>query len=170
MRGGVSDSCISLLLRKSSSPRAWGCFGVDVRALHGKAVFPTCVGVFPPPCHAACLQCRLPHVRGGVSCRDAGEFLLGCVFPTCVGVFPQRKIDRARYISLPHVRGGVSRGVQERHGQALSSPRAWGCFERHKHLVDRGGVFPTCVGVFLHDLRHCLCGRRLPHVRGGVSP
>ena len=91
------------------------------------------------------------------------------VFPTCVGVFPQRKIDRARYISLPHVRGGVSRGVQERHGQALSSPRAWGCFERHKHLVDRGGVFPTCVGVFLtRPLAAKRCAR-LPHVRGGVS-
>ena len=67
VRGGVSDSCISLLLRKSSSPRAWGCFLSVKSTGPGTSVFPTCVGVFLVAYKNATDRPCLPHVRGGVS-------------------------------------------------------------------------------------------------------
>ena len=70
---------------------------------------------------------------------------------------------------LPHVRGGVSASVPGGTACAVSSPRAWGCFQDHQQVKRRHHVFPTCVGVFLTA---CTMGNprhSLPHVRGGVS-
>ena len=70
VRGGVSVKCQSVETRYRSSPRAWGCFRL-LDYVHARlAVFPTCVGVFPPCLRNYSFHCSLPHVRGGVSCSD----------------------------------------------------------------------------------------------------
>src|SRR5690606_39303769 len=90
--------------------------------------FPTPVGVFLQALSAAFRSCRLPHARGGVSCRLAGAHQgsqssprpWGCfqtcrgtrwttpVFPTPVGVFPADTAVGRSCLGLPHARGGVS--------------------------------------------------------------
>ena len=67
VRGGVSARSYSQTGRKTSSPRAWGCFYLGVPITHILFVFPTCVGVFPPGVIHKPGERRLPHVRGGVS-------------------------------------------------------------------------------------------------------
>ena len=47
VRGGVSDPTDSGGPTKWSSPRAWGCFSSRAGENSSRAVFPTCVGVFP---------------------------------------------------------------------------------------------------------------------------
>ena len=53
--------------------------------------------------------------------------------------------------------------------EALSSPRAWGCFLPLFLADGREAVFPTCVGVFLTGSKAPKSSAGLPHVRGGVS-
>ena len=48
VRGGVSSGGMLLDALRLSSPRAWGCFYYSEDLDAGMAVFPTCVGVFPP--------------------------------------------------------------------------------------------------------------------------
>ena len=91
------------------------------------------------------------------------------VFPTCVGVFLFSGEVRRPEKSLPHVRGGVSAIIRYRKHEALSSPRAWGCFRLNERSAQFLIVFPTCVGVFLHHHQQCGPLGGLPHVRGGVS-
>ena len=148
VRGGVSTGLSVHKAGTASSPRAWGCFLSDCRGKPCAVVFPTCVGVFPVLRPDAYLWPRLPHVRGGVSDREAafrqtlrssprawgcfrGRALLlhhGRVFPTCVGVFLPPCQARKSCASLPHVRGGVSSTRCACGAVAWSSPRAWGCF------------------------------------------
>ncbi len=88
-------------------------------------VFPTPVGVFPPPFWAFWRVPGLPHARGGVSNADDakasaytssprpwGCFFVGgaqrdseWVFPTPVGVFPKLSTAVLQSSSLPHTRG-----------------------------------------------------------------
>ena len=111
---------------------------------------------------------RLPHVRGGVSTfsqdserrKPSSPRAWGCfssplmlrmwsmVFPTCVGVFLSDGTTRGQYRCLPHVRGGVSNFVVSAFCYAMSSPRAWGCFQTKDGKLLFDLVFPTCVGVF----------------------
>ncbi len=190
MRGGVSTSRNYRQGRRRSSPRAWGCFRVRQRRSQMLVVFPTCVGVFPPPPAWPGVGRRLPHVRGGVSSAAPPATLIasssprawGCfradgrghdaaaVFPTCVGVFLDRGRDDRGGAGLPHVRGGVSQHVGDPRRGQQSSPRAWGCFHRAGLHLPVRCVFPTCVGVFLPAGPVQPALARLPHVRGGVSP
>ncbi len=70
---------------------------------------------------------------------------------------------------LPHARGGVSTTAWTQGGSHESSPRTWGCFSAGAPERDLIFVFPTHVGVFLHQLRNLATAHRLPHARGGVS-
>ena len=91
------------------------------------------------------------------------------VFPTPVGVFLSDDTCASVAEGLPHTRGGVSNSDFEHGCLAWSSPHPWGCFlgkQRCRcHLV----VFPTPVGVFLHERSFHALVERLPHTRGGVS-
>ena len=91
------------------------------------------------------------------------------VFPTCVGVFLFSGEVRRPEKSLPHVRGGVSAIIRYRKHEALSSPRAWGCFRLNERSAQFLIVFPTCVGVFPSSREQTYLCPGLPHVRGGVS-
>ena len=51
----------------------------------------------------------------------------------------------------------------------LSSPRTWGCFWTFCRIAGCCRVFPTHVGVFLHEFNTGRPGSGLPHARGGVS-
>ena len=170
VRGGVSIHAGITESVVVSSPRAWGCFSLDVEDEYWTGVFPTCVGVFLPPQNNNGLRSGLPHVRGGVSSSPqppprsspSSPRAWGCfqgtltagsvqrVFPTCVGVFLSSPCALAMSTGLPHVRGGVSTLSLKIQNRIESSPRAWGCFYQRLHP---------------HDTR-----RGLPHVRGGVSP
>ena len=172
-----------------SSPRAWGCFLHLLAVLFVPAVFPTCVGVFPPRSTGFRAPDRLPHVRGGVSSicfmlrprSRSSPRAWGCfreragaraalhVFPTCVGVFPRPPAGRDGAARLPHVRGGVSQCTTSPRSLHWSSPRAWGCFQGRSRQQHRPAVFPTCVGVFPRSLIFVIAVLGLPHVRGGVS-
>ena len=127
------------------------------------AVFPTPVGVFPPPRDRPSRLLRLPHARGGVSfmksasclfpwssprpwgcfCRSAAVHRRRVVFPTPVGVFPVQAGWRAAHPRLPHARGGVSAVCGELASSTLSSPRPWGCFQKLCRLGANLQVFPT---------------------------
>ena len=72
VRGGVSSGCFSSALAMRSSPRAWGCFLIQMNRLRVMPVFPTCVGVFHLIPHQAAKMHCLPHVRGGVSAQKFG--------------------------------------------------------------------------------------------------
>ena len=50
--------------------------------------------------------------------------------------------------SLPHARGGVSVPAGPSIAVRMSSPRPWGCFQRHIRFKGDIVVFPTPVGVF----------------------
>ena len=111
-----------------SSPRPWGCFCFRLNFQPDDLVFPTPVGVFPPPAGGGGLGWGLPHARGGVSqvhqvfqldfessprpwgCFPEWADLPGAkeVFPTPVGVFPAIRSGASCVRSLPHARGGVS--------------------------------------------------------------
>ena len=79
---------ISFFRSAMSSPRAWGCFYIDVFSGALSTVFPTCVGVFPLAAMPSERIMSLPHVRGGVSSCSVSDRVAILVFPTCVGVFP----------------------------------------------------------------------------------
>ena len=189
VRGGVSSWTTRSGPAQRSSPRPWGCFS-GARLLSGATgVFPTSVGVFPRARGSAGARSCLPHVRGGVSrlgwtvgpwcessprpwgCFQGGVSGLGHqgVFPTSVGVFLLKKLEELLLSGLPHVRGGVSGPSTTIEDLARSSPRPWGCFWTEQIDALAPDVFPTSVGVFLHDphVSHVRTG--LPHVRGGVS-
>ena len=70
---------------------------------------------------------------------------------------------------LPHMRGGVSHPVLLDVKKVASSPHAWGCFSAISINELSGGVFPTCVGVFLTQMFSIKAKPSLPHMRGGVS-
>ena len=86
-----------------------------------------------------------------------------------MGVFPDFYLSVLATSCLPHARGGVSLLLPCSTPKKLSSPRTWGCFHGFPggHAVQL--VFPTHVGVFLHELKIYGDGLRLPHARGGVS-
>ena len=152
-------------------------------------VFPTHVGVFLQGPRMRLSPCRLPHARGGVSVGCSRHGLLqwssprtwGCfyprlgyclpreVFPTHVGVFLTRGFFSKTADSLPHARGGVSQTNPAPLAPILSSPRTWGCFQPVETPDGIGGVFPTHVGVFLHQTIELSLRKCLPHARGGVS-
>ena len=52
---------------------------------------------------------------------------------------------------------------------SVSSPRTWGCFWTFCRIAGCCRVFPTHVGVFLHEFNTGRPGSGLPHARGGVS-
>ena len=169
VRGGVSSQGCQGLRHPQSSPRAWGCFPVEMPPTRKDYVFPTCVGVFPGRLRQQTRRSRLPHVRGGVSPPRRSFTALamssprawGCfpgasaggsrdmVFPTCVGVFLELRKKLIFILCLPHVRGGVSNIVVFYAGDKVSSPRAWGCFQTKQNI----------------NIQYV----SLPHVRGGVS-
>ena len=160
---------VSELLRFRFSPRAWRCFSGQSKVPICCEVFSTCVEVFLSlkslPRRPSCFL----HVRGGVSSR----LLLGLrlfvfsprawrcfqasrqywrsrdVFSTCVEVF---LLDAGQGHHPPrflHVRGGVSKALEWSVRLSLFSPRAWRCFLLYTKIRDAGGVFSTCVEVFL---------------------
>ena len=91
------------------------------------------------------------------------------VFPTHVGVFPSFFRFSKAVISLPHACGGVSGPRSGSRSKAESSPRMWGCFLLYKEFEEYKEVFPTHVGVFLHEDLPCASACCLPHACGGVS-
>ncbi|SXL75210.1 Domain of uncharacterised function (DUF2825) [Klebsiella pneumoniae] len=126
-------------------------------------------GVSDPECHQQQDAESSPYAWGCFD-DDYMSMVSDRVFPICVGVFLDRIDEGKNQKSLPHMRGGVSLCRLSTSLKTLSSPHAWGCF-LVKLVSWRGSVvFPTCVGVFLFIIRICLCGGRLPHMRGGVSP
>ena len=171
VRGGVSSSFRVGTTPTTSSPRAWGCFLLQLVKEAKESVFPTCVGVFLVQKCRFCIRIGLPHVRGGVSplpcppclCKPSSPRAWGCfspsafsfqgraVFPTCVGVFLRVASLQKEPGSLPHVRGGVSLSKVFPERSKESSPRAWGCFFLYTIATLPGQVFPTCVGVFPQD-------------------
>ena len=128
VRGGVSRHQLLKKTLQMSSPRAWGCFFIQLDSETQEPVFPTCVGVFLIELDALDELVGLPHVRGGVSqhLKERADWYRssprawGCfsghsvsrekkrVFPTCVGVFLIAVQRAGVFIGLPHVRGGVS--------------------------------------------------------------
>ena len=139
-----------LMSAPGSSPRSWGCFRQTLPLPPRHQVFPTLVGVFLMPVITGRISQRLPHARGGVSCRRCMRLFQcgssprswGCfsgltlvcqqaaVFPTLVGVFPYGAPLLPLVPSLPHARGGVSLSVLWVDSESASSPRSWGCFHK----------------------------------------
>ena len=170
-RGGVSALVAFWMPVVSSSPRPWGCFLEAAGVQCFDRVFPTPVGVFPPPNAPSTIAKSLPHARGGVSTYLAvtkGRQLSsprpwGCfwsldrrerrssVFPTPVGVFLLPSTRSASPSGLPHARGGVSGRSRTFRDFMASSPRPWGCFRYYSRLSWLTSVFPTPVGVFLTE-------------------
>ena len=156
-------------LKAESSPRTWGCFYTsNAWATVGK-VFPTHVGVFPLGEKLRKINRRLPHARGGVSGDGFGAFDMAQSSPRTWGCFQVDGTFGKSFVGLPHARGGVSSTSGRFFGSAMSSPRTWGCFQVVGDLGPGCVVFPTHVGVFLHELKIYGDGLRLPHARGGVS-
>ena len=154
-----------------SSPRTWGCFSYTVAVYFIQRVFPTHVGVFLITAVPLKARLCLPHARGGVSGssfryhghHESSPRTWGCfqvakelprgavVFPTHVGVFPGYARGHFGASGLPHARGGVSMRPSCRGRSPWSSPRTWGCFYWKPSRPCRCNVFPTHVGVFLHE-------------------
>ena len=167
-RGGVSLATLRYKPKQGSSPRPWGCFQLDHAAPPGGLVVPTPVGVFPNSAPGASSCSSRPHARGGVSIgsltfklegpsspRPWGCFRPGhhgwgvcAVVPTPVGVFPSLARMRDERARRPHARGGVSSKLSLYVAREGSSPRPWGCFQRHEQEQRRAYVVPTPVGVF----------------------
>ena len=142
---------------------------MNCRCTYRAVVFPTPVGVFPPPAPSAASCGSLPHARGGVSTAATASKKRFQVFPTPVGVFLTTTTSAACRKSLPHARGGVSSSWTDAFPVSQSSPRPWGCFQLMQRERTGMFVFPTPVGVFPlllqgEDVQLCL-----PHARGGVS-
>ena len=95
--------------------------------------------------------------------------LADAVFPTLVGVFLVLFDTTIPHAGLPHARGGVSTAIFPSPWGKESSPRSWGCFQVKQDAAFALKVFPTLVGVFLHDIEFVEVDERLPHARGGVS-
>ncbi len=148
-RGGVSSMLKGFGVKKTSSPRPWGCFSSLLSDSEKVRVFPTPVGVFLSAKRAPSICACLPHARGGVS-SCAGALAPRCsssprpwgcfpaqpavaylppVFPTPVGVFPELLVQQQIQHSLPHARGGVSFFGEAARRMSASSPRPWGCFQ-----------------------------------------
>src|SRR6056297_2957144 len=102
-------------------------------------------------------------------CFRAGRHLRppGGVFPTGVGVFLYWLLCELWFSGLPHGRGGVSEPADTYARQAVSSPRAWGCFCIGCYVSYGFQVFPTGVGVFPSRQTPTPARRCLPHGRGG---
>ncbi len=152
-------------------------------------VFPTPVGVFPPPSLLLSIKPSLPHARGGVSTDHGVDDLVGLssprpwgcfhhgqgrrrwpqVFPTPVGVFLTVAMRPPTLPRLPHARGGVSKGSFYTMLAQESSPRPWGCFPPLPGVTAATTVFPTPVGVFRFGSHGFISFSSLPHARGGVS-
>jgi len=189
MRGGVSKGLLDQKSLMGSSPHAWGCFPGVCFINSLLSVFPTCVGVFLDSLMIFRSSSRLPHMRGGVSMGlvppqgvyRSSPHAWGCfyslhslarrqkVFPTCVGVFLDQGGGYVTKSGLPHMRGGVSHYDLFCFLRYRSSPHAWGCFLICGFGTMLGGVFPTCVGVFLKKTQVARLQTSLPHMRGGVS-
>ncbi len=170
-RGGVSAAVFFCPFEKASSPRTWGCFCFGRVYAHICNVFPTHVGVFLRSRKRKKSWGSLPHARGGVSqafflqvvrsvssprtwgcfCGQGSAKNHGGVFPTHVGVFLRLSFCRWFEVCLPHARGGVSISACHRNTLLASSPRTWGCFYWKPSRPCRCNVFPTHVGVFLHE-------------------
>ena len=73
------------------------------------------------------------------------------VFPTHVGVFPASMYPDGLRLRLPHACGGVSMEDFRKLDLEESSPRMWGGFVHAQRLEMHAVVFPTHVGVFLHE-------------------
>ena len=188
-RGGVSPKARYKACFVGSSPHPWGCFRYVYQYHHQRRVFPTPVGVFLLIFRFPIISYCLPHTRGGVSYRCASCWQRrgssphpwGCfptggrpvtrtrVFPTPVGVFLSSCCAPPGQRGLPHTRGGVSQRQWMECGKMTSSPHPWGCFQAPHSPAHRQHVFPTPVGVFLHDDEPHALQARLPHTRGGVS-
>ncbi len=74
-RGGVSSPLLACPRAAWSSPRTWGCFRPGPSPLLSRWVFPTHVGVFLPRPATSRPPQRLPHARGGVSCKSVALFI-----------------------------------------------------------------------------------------------
>ena len=147
-RGGVSTASSALSRFSGSSPQAWGCFPPGPLYAGFRRSSPQAWG-----CFSILRATRSPH----------------WVFPTGVGVFPGKKDVSGKAISLPHRRGGVSMITSSQAFRKLSSPQAWGCFQKRNTKPERSDVFPTGVGVFPVKLWAYRLLVSLPHRRGGVS-
>ena len=189
VRGGVSKKRHRQKKQHEFSPRAWRCFSRLPAEKKTRAVFSTCVEVFPSPQGMRDVLCRFLHVRGGVSerCYSHSTFtsfsprawrcflyfwryiFWSCVFSTCVEVFPKRMIKTSLKNCFLHVRGGVSTLEAERADYQRFSPRAWRCFSPQTSSVLIRSVFSTCVEVFLDITATGNGGNGFLHVRGGVS-
>ena len=91
------------------------------------------------------------------------------VFSTYVEVFPSRCATLLLFWRLLHVRGGVSALLGIYHWQTQSSPRTWRCFLTDDRRLESLAVFSTYVEVFPTRRLYRRLGKRLLHVRGGVS-
>ncbi len=170
--GGVSYRATCKNQSGTSSPRRWGCFYSLLPLRAFSLVFPTQVGVFLKVAAGLKDTLGLPHAGGGVSqsLLEADGLVLssprrwGCfqvasvtdmlmyVFPTQVGVFLHWRLIVLRRFGLPHAGGGVSHETRHRPSNRPSSPRRWGCFPLSICVTTTKQVFPTQVGVFLHNL------------------
>ena len=108
VRGGVSSVEGLKVTPQGSSPRAWGCFRRSGVTSRTQSVFPTCVGVFPPPHFFTPRIESLPHVRGGVSIWQSRFYRSTRSSPRAWGCFSVLRILVPLVNRLPHVRGGVS--------------------------------------------------------------
>ena len=128
VRGGVSLHWLRTVACDKSSPRPWRCFHNHIIDALRYSVFSTSVEVFPNSELQTSRNCRLLHVRGGVS-QDA-------------------PIKKGTALSFLHVRGGVSSQLLDATTNTWSSPRPWRCFVKHPEassleyrlLHVRGGV------------------------------
>ena len=89
--------------------------------------------------------------------------------PQAWGCFQIEREGVCRFSGLPHRRGDVSMDKRYDGETVMSSPQAWGCFYDVLVCVGRKRVFPTGVGMFLHNLTSHDIHVRLPHRRGDVS-
>ena len=186
MRGDRPTSLCSTLTLRGSSPHAWGS------SLHGvipavvRMVFPTCVGIVPPPRLARAVELGLPHMRGdrpclsvarsssiqssphawGSSRAEDGTVRRGDVFPTCVGIVPPQERRHEAQAGLPHMRGDRPGNRGSRSPRDASSPHAWGSSRHSVFDLLWRPVFPTCVGIVPSTKRSSRRSRRLPHMRG----
>ena len=126
--GGVSVIAGETVLAKRSSPRMWGCFFHPGGDWPRRVVFPTHVGVFPPPRCFPPGSGGLPHACGGVSLSVVSEPGLYSSSPRMWGCFHDRHRRGRSDFGLPHACGGVSAPARRRRVPLPSSPRMWGCF------------------------------------------
>ena len=187
-RGDVPTFYNCPTVRKSFSPRPWGCSALREKPAPSNWLLPTPVGMFRGTDYLQPTAAASPHARGDVplsasrttsgtsfsprpwGCSVFGSYpsLRRFLLPTPVGMFRALACRIGPREPSPHARGDVpitQRWVSVNRG---FSPRPWG-YSGALH-ARRGArlLLPTPVGMFRSSARGNPAARASPHARGDV--